>query len=303
MQTDNKSSISMSSKLVTSKPGTIPFGSNDSLHNREDDIQMDDVFSSNNQKSLGCNSLLTIMQLDIDNNIPKNKNDTQKFTKKKPIRTINRIRSLLQEESQNFLEKEIEHEAQTTLMLKQSSIDITHDIEGKDDINIPYPLYTALVQNPQVKSQIVYSSSSKLNPENNMLSSRSKEIYSFSPSSASPLTSGNIHNIMVLSPSLNRSLKRKMSFESERYEPYYKRRVSISGSPVSPRNGNCQDMYISPNLKQNLSASLSSNSNIVNPLQNNNFFVYSSSPRSSIAPQLLNIQGAYGDFSKMSLGV
>ena len=39
----------------------------------------------------------------------------------------------------------------------------------KDDINIPYPLYTALVQNPQVKSQIVYSSSSKLNPENNMV--------------------------------------------------------------------------------------------------------------------------------------
>jgi len=41
------------------------------------------------------------------------------------------------------------------------------------------------------------------------LSSRSREIYSLSPSSGSPLTNGNIHNIMVLSPSVNRSLKRK----------------------------------------------------------------------------------------------
>jgi hypothetical protein len=243
------------------------------------------------------------MQLDVDNNNSKNKNDTQKYNKKKPFRPINRIRCLLQEESQNFLEKEIEHEAQTTLLLKQSSTDLTHDIEGKDDINIPYPLYTTLVQNPRLKSPIIYTSSSKLNPENNMLSARSREIYSLSPSSASPLTNGNIHNVMVLSPSLNRSLKRKMSFESERFEPYYKRRVSMSGSPVSPRIGSYHDMFISPNLKQNLSASLSSNSSITNSLQTNNFFVYSSSPRSSAAPQLLNIQGAYGDFSKMSLGV
>jgi len=38
-----------------------------------------------------------------------------------------------------------------------------------DDINIPYPLYTTLVQNPQVKSPIIYTSSSKLNPENTMV--------------------------------------------------------------------------------------------------------------------------------------
>jgi len=305
MQTDNKSSISLSSKLTSSKPISIPCSSNSSLHSihsREDDIQMDDVFVNNNQKSLGCNSLLAKMQLDVDNN-SKSKNDTQKFNKKKPFRPINRIRYLLQEESQNFLEKEIEHEAQTTLLLKQSSTDIARDIEGKDDINIPYPLYTTLVQNPQVKSPIVYTSSSKLNPENNMLSARSREIYSLSPSSASPLTNSNIHNIMVLSPSLNRSLKRKMSFESERFEPYYKRRVSMSGSPVSPRIGSYHDMFISPNLKQNLSASLTSNSSLTNTLQTNNLFVYSSSPRSSATPQLLNIQGAYGDFSKMSLGV
>ncbi|OUM68993.1 hypothetical protein PIROE2DRAFT_57754 [Piromyces sp. E2] len=128
MQTDNKSPLSLSNK---SKPISIPFGSNGSLHNREDDIQMDDVFSNNNQKSLGCNSLLAKMQLDVDNNTSKNKNDTQKFSKKKSYRPINRIRYLLQEESQNFLEKEIEHEAQTTLLLKQSSTDLSHDIEGK----------------------------------------------------------------------------------------------------------------------------------------------------------------------------
>ncbi|ORX44710.1 hypothetical protein BCR36DRAFT_373183 [Piromyces finnis] len=292
MQTDNKSSHSISSKMVSSKPISIPFGPNGSLYNREDDIQMDDVFSNNNQKSLGCNSLLAKMQLDVDNNTSKNKNDTQKFSKK--------------EESQNFLEKEIEHEAQTTSLLKQSSTDLAQDIEGKDDINIPYPLYTTLVQNPQVKSPIIYTSSSKLNPENTMLSARSREIYSLSPSSASPLTNGNIPNIMVLSPSLNRSLKRKMSFENERFEPYYKRRVSMSGmsgSPVSPRIGSYHDMFISPNLKQNLSASLSSNSSLTSSIQTNNLFFYGSSPRSSAAPQLLNIQGAYGDFSKMSLGV
>ncbi|ORX87461.1 hypothetical protein BCR32DRAFT_264225 [Anaeromyces robustus] len=303
MQTDNKSPLSVSSKITSSKPITIPFGSSGSLHNREDDIQMDDVFSNNNQKSLGCNSLLAKMQLDVDNNNSKNKADTQKFSKKKSFRPINRIRYLLQEESQNFLEKEIEHEAQTTLLLKQSATDLTQDLDGKDDINIPYPLYTTLVQNPQVKSPIIYTSSSKLNPENTMLSSRSREIYSLSPSSGSPLTNGNIHNIMVLSPSLNRSLKRKMSFESERFEPYYKRRVSMSSSPVSPRIGSYHDMFISPNLKQNLSASLSSNSSITNSIQTNNLFIYSSSPRSSATPQLLNIQGAYGDFSKMSLGV
>jgi len=82
MQTDNKSPLSISSKLATSKPITIPFGSSGSLHSREDDIQMDDVFSNNNQKSLGCNSLLAKMQLDVDNNTSKNKNDTQKFSKK-----------------------------------------------------------------------------------------------------------------------------------------------------------------------------------------------------------------------------
>jgi len=94
-----------------------------------------------------------------------------------------------------------------------------------------------------------------------------------------------------------------VSFEGERFEPYYKRRVSMSGSPVSPRIGSYHDMFISPNLKQNLSASLTSNSSLTNSIQTNNLFFYGSSPRSSAAPQLLNIQGAYGDFSKMSLGV
>jgi len=276
MQTDNRSPLSISNKITSSKPISIPFGSSGSLHSsREDDIQMDDAFMNNNQKSLGCNSLLAKMQLDVDNNSSKIKNDTQKPNKKKQFRPINRVRYLLQEESQNFLEKEIEHEAQTTLLLKQSATDLSEDIEGKDDINIPYPLYTTLVQNPQVKSPIIYTSSSKLNPENTMLSSRSREIYSLSPSSGSPLTNGNIHNIMVLSPSINRSLKRKMSFEAERFEPYYKRRVSMSGSPVSPRIGSYHDMFISPSLKQNLSASLSSNSS--NSIQTSNLFFYSSS--------------------------
>lgn len=75
----------------------------------------------------------------------------------------------------------------------------------------------------------------------------------------------------------------------------------MSGSPVSPRIGSYHDMFISPSLKQNLSASLSSNSS--NSIQTGNLFFYGSSPRSATTPQLLNIQGAYGDFSKMSLGV
>jgi len=42
---------------------------------------------------------------------------------------------LIKEESQNFLEKEIEHEAQTTLLLKQTATDISQDVEGKVSIN------------------------------------------------------------------------------------------------------------------------------------------------------------------------
>ena len=88
MQTDTRSPLSISNKIMSSKPISIPFGSNSSLHSREDDIQMDDAFMNSNQKSLGCNSLLAKMQLDVDTNSSKIKNDTQKPNKKVIIISI-----------------------------------------------------------------------------------------------------------------------------------------------------------------------------------------------------------------------